>query len=106
MDDHKHIRDTLLTRKQALGERISSVKADLAQQRPADFSEQVTERENEDVLKAIQQESEKELASINRALVKIDDGEYGICDRCGRQIAAARLKALPYTTLCVECADQ
>jgi DnaK suppressor protein len=44
------------------------------------------------------------IADIDRAIEKLDDGSYGICDGCGRPIAPARLEALPATSLCVDCA--
>ena len=40
---------------------------------------------------------------IDKALLKIDDGTYGICERCGQPIPKERLKALPYAALCVAC---
>jgi DnaK suppressor protein len=39
---------------------------------------------------------------IDKALVKIDEGTYGLCDRCGKPIEKARLKALPYASLCLK----
>jgi RNA polymerase-binding protein DksA len=44
------------------------------------------------------------LDQVDDALERLDAGTYGICMNCGRAIPAARLTALPYTTLCVECA--
>jgi DnaK suppressor protein len=44
------------------------------------------------------------LARMERALVKLDEGTYGICDACGAPIAPARLRAMPDSVLCVECA--
>lgn len=41
---------------------------------------------------------------IDRALIKIDDGTYGVCDSCGSEIGAARLEARPATSRCVSCA--
>jgi DnaK suppressor protein len=43
------------------------------------------------------------VAEIDRALAKIDDGTYGICEHCGQPIPEARLEALPYAALCVAC---
>ena len=43
------------------------------------------------------------VAEIDRALRKIDEGTYGVCESCGQQIPEARLQALPYATLCVNC---
>jgi DnaK suppressor protein len=41
---------------------------------------------------------------ITRALAKLDDGSYGVCDACGGPIAPARLRAAPESVLCIECA--
>ncbi len=40
---------------------------------------------------------------IGRAVARIDDGTYGTCERCGRPIDVARLKALPHALLCMDC---
>jgi DnaK suppressor protein len=45
------------------------------------------------------------LEDVERALAKIDDGTYGICDRCGRLIPETRLEARPWSVLCVDCAS-
>jgi DnaK suppressor protein len=51
----------------------------------------------------------KELATMRtevaRALEKIDEGTYGICDRCGVPILEERLEARPWSVLCVRCAS-
>ena len=44
------------------------------------------------------------LARTERALAKLDDGTYGICDSCGEPILPARLEAMPDSVLCVACA--
>ena len=45
------------------------------------------------------------LEDVERALAKLEDGTYGICDRCGRMIPEARLEARPWSVLCVDCAS-
>lgn len=45
------------------------------------------------------------LGHIEAALIRIDDGSYGKCDRCGQEISDERLSAVPYTSRCVECAE-
>ncbi|HEV8065309.1 MAG TPA: TraR/DksA C4-type zinc finger protein [Acidimicrobiales bacterium] len=40
---------------------------------------------------------------IDRALAKVDEGTFGLCDACGGEIAEERLEALPWATLCVTC---
>lgn len=39
---------------------------------------------------------------IDKAVGKIEQGTYGLCDRCGKPIERARLKALPYASLCLK----
>ena len=46
------------------------------------------------------------LRKAGYALERLDKGEYGICESCGVAIPIARLEVLPYTTLCVECAQR
>lgn len=43
------------------------------------------------------------VVEIDRALQKIEDGTYGVCEQCGEMIPEARLQALPYAALCVTC---
>jgi DnaK suppressor protein len=47
---------------------------------------------------------ESGLARTERALAKLEEGTYGICDGCREPIAAARLKVMPDVVLCVSCA--
>ena len=41
------------------------------------------------------------LGKIEKALSRMDEGTYGVCERCGKPIEKARLKALPYANLCI-----
>ena len=43
------------------------------------------------------------LAEVNTALEKIENGTYGICNRCGKNIPKSRLEFLPYATTCAKC---
>jgi DnaK suppressor protein len=43
------------------------------------------------------------LGDVERALEKLDEGTYGVCDRCGEPISDARLEARPWSVLCVTC---
>jgi DnaK suppressor protein len=49
------------------------------------------------------QNSERVLAKVEAALARFEEGAYGVCERCGQQIDPARLKALPYAALCMDC---
>jgi DnaK suppressor protein len=41
---------------------------------------------------------------LRRALAKVDEGSYAVCDACGGPIAAGRLRAAPESVLCIDCA--
>jgi DnaK suppressor protein len=40
---------------------------------------------------------------ITKALIRLEQGKYGVCADCGEKIPSRRLEALPYATLCVSC---
>ena len=44
------------------------------------------------------------IAEIDLSLKRIASGEYGVCGSCGEKIPVARLRAIPWTRVCVECA--
>lgn len=52
---------------------------------------------------ALRQNAERLLGQVNDALERLEEGTYGRCEQCGEEIDPARLKALPYATLCLRC---
>jgi len=106
---YEAIRQQLLARREELNRRIHKM-ADKARHidepLTPDFSEQAVERQNDEVLDALGDAGRRELAQINRALARIDSGEYGACANCGRAIPEQRLEILPYSDLCVACAEK
>jgi DnaK suppressor protein len=61
------------------------------------------ERSQTDALLA---QSTQRLADIAAALERLDAGTYGVCENCGKPIAAARLEARPYARTCITCASR
>jgi DnaK suppressor protein len=66
----------------------------------ADMGATSFERDHE--LTVLNNERDK-LAQIERALTRIDDGTYGVCESCGNPIGKMRLMAFPRATLCMTC---
>ncbi len=66
----------------------------------ADDGSSVSEAER---LVTISEDFQHILGQINAALVRMEEGTYGTCQRCGKPIAAERLKAFPYVAYCIEC---
>ncbi|QLQ31133.1 MAG: TraR/DksA family transcriptional regulator [Candidatus Thiothrix singaporensis] len=100
-EKYKHLKEL----EKVLVSRLAGVSSDLSSEHSADSAEQVTERENEDVLRNLKEETHLELKQVRAALKRIETDEYGICAKCGEEISAARLDALPYATLCIRCAS-
>jgi len=48
---------------------------------------------------------EETLTEVERALAKLDEGAYGVCENCGKEIGEARLEAMPATRYCINCAS-
>ena len=61
-----------------------------------------TERERELSLTLGDRERQR-LIEIDKALERLGDKEYGLCEECGEDIGEERLRALPFTRLCIEC---
>jgi RNA polymerase-binding transcription factor DksA len=59
-----------------------------------------------DVRDDLDSQAATELEQVNQALARLDAGEYGLCMDCEEPIAEARLNALPYATLCIQCAEE
>jgi RNA polymerase-binding protein DksA len=51
----------------------------------------------------LEENSEQVLKQIEEALGRIDEGTFGTCARCGREIPEERLEARPWATLCIDC---
>ena len=92
-------------REKLLGEGLGkSLPEDLA--RPFDIGDEGdradTERTHEVSILLSVRDKEKLLA-IDEALERLDEGTFGVCEECGDEIGAARLKAMPLAKSCVSC---
>jgi len=87
-----------------LKERQDRIAQDLAEPLNPDFSEQAVQIENDIPLEGQAALVTREIASVMRALTRIENGAYGQCVRCGDEIAPKRLEARPEAALCIECA--
>ncbi|MDF2176939.1 TraR/DksA C4-type zinc finger protein [Aliiglaciecola sp. CAU 1673] len=100
----EHFKETLIARQAELQAQLEGIHADFRLGRSADSDEQAAERENEEVLNALEDGMHKELQQIQLALGRIEHSNYFDCSHCGGPIDPKRLEALPYTTLCIQCA--
>jgi len=59
----------------------------------------------DEIVMSIAQGEAREIAQIDNALKKIQNGKYGICECCGKSINKQRLMAIPFVNLCVKCKE-
>ncbi len=107
MTKYEHIRENLLARRAELMSRLEQITSDVRHEEEplsADFAEQATERENEEVMDALGSQARLELQLISGALRRIEADEFGECAECGELIAEQRLEALPFAETCINCA--
>lgn len=106
--DTNAVRTHLLKRREELQSRATRASSDLRHESDplsADFAEQVTQRENDDVLGAISSSAREELHKLEAALRRLAEGRYTTCSLCGEPIEEERLAAVPYTDRCRACAE-
>jgi len=109
MADVKEFINLLNESKVELERRLSAIKRDVRNEiNPvsSDSQEQSLERENDEVIDALGNSARLELGLINKALARIEAGEYFECEECGGPISEGRLRSVPYASLCMECAEE
>ena len=81
-----------------------TAKANVEEMNTADLNNLADADEEQNVNNAVVSELEARLQQVKEALQKIEDGTYGTCHKCGKQIEIARLDANPAATTCIACA--
>ena len=108
-------RERYLVLKEMLDERRSEVHFKLRSLRETlpvkasvvrDAEEQSVDDFVTEVDMALMQMKSETLAKIDQAIIRLDDGTYGLCQECDGEILAARLTALPFAPLCRECQEE
>jgi RNA polymerase-binding protein DksA len=105
MTEYSDIREKLQNRLGDLLERAEVIEDDLRHPLEADSSEQAVDLADDEALEGIDEVLRQEIAQIRMALLRIENGTYGSCGQCGKQIARKRLEARPIATRCIDCAE-
>jgi DnaK suppressor protein len=67
---------------------------------PVDIASSISARETSYAVGSVESDT---IAQIDYILRKLDNGKYGICEDCGKRISPARLRVIPFASLCVMC---
>ena len=102
----KRLRKILMNRREALIQAIAgdnSLLNEMSKQAGGDVIDFALDTASDEIHSRLAEAESRELAHIQYALEKLDVNTYGKCEACTCSIPLARLEALPYATLCIDC---
>ena len=105
-DAIKKLRGILLERRRALFQALAGDKSllnEMTKNATGDVIDFALDTAKDEIFSKLAEAESRELAHIEYALEKMNEGSYGKCEACNCNIPLARLQALPYATLCVSC---
>lgn len=106
--DIDHAKQELLKLKEEYETRIDKIEDHIKNPQDAlneHWEDQAISYRQNDMRKSLMGEARQSLIYVENALSRIENGTYGECEVCGKDIEEKRLEALPYATLCMEHAE-
>ena len=100
------LRAILIRRRDALRSALAgdlSLLRELHGESTSDVVDAALDTAQDEISSQLAEVESRELASIENALERMRLGQYGICEGCSKKISMARLDALPYATMCIDC---
>jgi len=99
------LQKALLDRRDELLRRLGGEIKDLLHQswKSGDSADMAFDSGSEEVSSQLAQLESRELGQIERALERLRQGVYGLCEVCHKRIPVARLNALPFSATCIQC---
>ncbi len=98
---------TLSARRAELRKRLGTELADLGHARSksatGDAADAAFDHSGDELSSQLAELEARELNQVERALLRLKQGTYGLCEGCGTKIPVARMNILPYSTLCIKC---
>lgn len=105
-DAMTNMRQILVNRRDALRKALAgdmSLLKELRSEAGGDVVDMALDSAHDEISSQLAEVESRELANIEKALERMRSGEYGLCESCEKPIPLARLQALPYATLCIQC---
>lgn len=101
------LHNTLLARRseilKKLQEDIDNLRNFKGEDSTGDSADVAFEAGSDEMASHLAELDSRELSQIDRALHRLKQGTYGLCENCAQKIPIGRLNALPYSTMCIEC---
>ena len=103
--DLEYFKDLLTQQLQELLDQADDTVTGMSSQKEnfPDPTDRASLESDRNFLLRIRDREHKLIKKIKKALARIEDGTFGICDTCGEDISVERLKARPVTAQCIDC---
>jgi RNA polymerase-binding protein DksA len=100
-----HYRAKLLTARSSILKNLEELREELRglQEPSHELEEWAQEEKDRDILIRLELREKEELARVQAALARLEEGTYGQCARCGRRISKERLEEVPTAVFCRNC---
>lgn len=86
-----------------IGKAVKSGTTKSTDEPSGDIYDQASNERDRELLLLLGDREREKVRSIDEALMRLDEGEYGICEDCEEEIPLGRLKVMPFARLCVKC---
>lgn len=103
--EKEQIRVRLAQQKTDLQKRVTSIHEHARDPLEQDSAEQAAQLGNVAVVSALESEAFHQIAEIEAAMQRLENGTYGVCFTCGEPISEGRLRVRPAATQCLDCAE-
>lgn len=100
---HKSLTGRRLELRKRLGMELEDLGLKKSSSAAGDSADAAFDASGEELASQLAELESRELQQIERAVKRLKQGTYGLCESCSSKIPVARLNALPYSTLCIKC---
>jgi len=100
---HKTLQGRLMDLRKKLADDWHDLRNDQSTASGGDAADAAFDSGSDEMASQLAELDSREITQIERALARLKQGTYGLCESCQGKIPVGRLNALPYTTLCIEC---
>jgi DnaK suppressor protein len=101
----KEIKEKLLAERELLIQKLKGSDLSIDDAETPDPVDLAVRNYSKNVQLAVSENESKQLILIDEALLRIEDGEYGLCQNCEKEINPKRLAALPWARYCLDCQE-
>jgi len=101
----KDIKEKLLAERELLVQKLKGSDLSVDDSETPDPVDLAVRNYSKNVQLAVSENESRQLSSIDEALMRIEDDEYGLCQNCSKEINQKRLAAIPWARYCLDCQE-